>query len=172
MVNQFGDAGTKIEFAYKQMLERVCRRFYIFKETENITDFTGQALVGGKDGQVRVYLGCFFVEIAGSQVCVHARVAVFHAPDERELGVYLHTGERVVHPNAGFFHFFTPFEVGGFIKPGLNFNKNRHMFASFHRFHQRLKDTAVACHAVLYDFDMSHIRISSSSFKEINNGIE
>lgn len=172
MVDEFVQFISEVKFAHQEVFERFGVRFYIFEETEQVIDFAGKTLVGGKNSEVGVHFSGFFVEVAGTEVGVELWFAGFDASEQRQFGVDFNAREGVVNADAGFFESFAPFEVGSFIESGFNFYESGHLFATLDGFHECLEDAAVFGDPVLDDLDVCNGGVMCGAFEQIDDRLK
>ena len=81
--------------------------------------------------------------VAGAEMDIGAQLAAFAAHHQADLGVGLELDEAIDHLHAGAFQVARPFDVGGLVEAGLQFDQRGDGLARFRRLDQRRDDRAV-----------------------------
>ena len=136
---------------------------------ENVEErggFGGERGSGGEETEVSVEAGGTGVVVAGAEVQVGAKVSFFAANQEEHLAVGFETDESVNNVDAGLFHLFSPGDVIGFIKAGLEFDQHRNLFFVMGGGDECVEDRGVTAGAVEGHFDGENGGVGCGVFEE------
>ena len=89
----------------------------------------GDVRVAGQQGEVGVDLGGLLVEVAGADMGVAHRLAIFVAGDEAELGVDLEAGYPEHHLDPRIGQNVGPVDVGRLVETGAQLHHHCHLLA-------------------------------------------
>ena len=110
--------------------------------------------------------------IAGAEMDIGVQVSALAAHHQADLGVGLERDEAIDHLHAGAFQVARPFDVGGFVETGLEFDQRGDRLARLRRLDQGADDGAVVAGAIERLLDRHHIRIGRGLAQELHHRVE
>ncbi len=141
-------------------------------EIEQLGCIAPERRIGGEQRQIGVNLGGLRMVVAGAEMHIGAKIAAFAAHDQAHLGVCLQFDEAVDDLHARAFQIARPFDVGGFIEAGLEFDQRGNGLACLGRFDQRFHDRGVVRGAIERLLDRNHVGIERGLPQELHHHVE
>ncbi len=101
----------------------------VFDVLEHALHLCGDVRMAGQQREVGIDLGGLLVEVAGPDMGIAHRLAVFVASNQAELGVDLEARHPEHHLDPGIGENVGPVDVGGFVETGAQLHHHGHLLA-------------------------------------------
>jgi len=170
-VDELEKAGSEVEGGDEEFVEVGGFR-HAGEDVKEGGCFGSEGGAGSEQAKVGVEAGRAGMVVAGAEMEVGAEMVFLPADDEEHLAMGFQADEAIDHVNAGFLHLFGPGDVVGFIKAGLEFNKNGHLFFVVSGGDQSIEDRGIAAGAVQGHFDGEYRGIGGGVLEEGDDGGE
>ena len=142
------------------------------QEIKDVEHVSADFLVISQQAKVRVQVGGFFVEIAGTDVAVVCDVACLLPLDQDQLAVHLQARDTKHHLNAEVRQTLGPVDVGLFIKACLQLDHRQNPLSIVDCINESITDAGVASHPIQANPDAFYLGVQGRRLKQVDDVVE